>query len=128
MNVQDTEIEISDPKIYVNYLSFKFDKYKIIKENGLFYLQGENEKERSFGNPTDSDSYKILFDLLILHKNLEICGEKRIRPFTPLPKNTDSHFLMLKILLFFTIIFQGKAKIQLLKIYLQKLLLFVNMP
>lgn len=84
MIYENSEIELSDANIVVSYFSFEFDKYSIVEEKGFLYLQGENAENLNsdrFGKLAISDSYDIFFELLALHKSLEICGEKRARPF-----------------------------------------------
>lgn len=98
MIYEDTEIEISDSRIVAQYLAFRFDRYEFEKVNGRLFMYGyhreygEDEKESEakesvLFKPEFSYSYEILFDLLLLHRNLEICNSKRPRPFrySPVP-------------------------------------------
>ena len=93
MIYEDTEIEISDSRIVAQYLAFRFDRYEFKKVDGVLFVYGYHDKEygedeieiewreKVLFKPDFSFSYEILFDALLLHRNLEICSSKRPSPF-----------------------------------------------
>lgn len=66
-------IEISDPKVFVVYKSFKFDHYEIKNDNGRLFLIGTNDEPKGIMHLESSESYDLLYSVLVLHKNLNIC-------------------------------------------------------
>lgn len=81
MTFEHSETQIADPRIMVSYLSFEFDEYQIIRENGILYVYGKNYQPKELFKKKSSDSYAILLDLMVLHNNLDISDSIRPRSF-----------------------------------------------
>lgn len=69
---------IAAPTIQVKYLSFKFDTYDIVREDGYIYIYGKNVSYRDLGEFSISTSYRILFNMMALYSKLSVYGKAKI--------------------------------------------------
>ncbi len=72
MLLEHFETPIANPRIKVSYLSFKFEKYNFLEENGILYLCGKNPEPKELFKKETTDSYNILLELITLHRDLEV--------------------------------------------------------